>query len=318
MRMPPLGVFLLSLCFGVWGCNKTSGQAPKAAHITFYSGYASGVGGKVYGRVSKGPPDAAPKPGESIIKRVEETLLELDARALHHAQVEVQVGGQTMTVQSDARGFLEFALPQNLPPPAVSLQIRLRQPGYEASPVATHLPVFDNEPGLALISDVDDTLLDSQVTDKTKLAANAIVRSTWELETFDEVPQTLSRFAHDKPVFYLSGSPWGFHDRIRSFFERMGFPKGTLVLKRFSAEPLLDQMAFKYPHLKELFAALPKRRFLLFGDSGEKDPEIYARLRLENPTQVADIYIHHITKEPADSPRFSGMKVFNSWAALRP
>lgn len=310
-----LVLLLLCGCLGMGaGCRKKGGILP--AHVTLYTAYGTGTTGKLYARVSKGPKDPAPEPGESTIQRVEETILALDARALHGAHVEVVVGTSAMQTKSDWRGYVELALPAKLPP-AVPVEIRLKEPGYDAASVQTKLEVFGDEPGVAVVSDIDDTLLDSQVTDKAKMAANAIVRSTWELRTFPEAEKKLSAAAKQEPVFYLSGSPWGFHDRIGSFLARQGFPKGVLILKRFSSEPLLDQMAFKYPHLKEILDSLPKRRFLLFGDSGEKDPEIYARLRQEMPGRVERIFIHHITQEPADSPRFAGMTVFRKWSDLQ-
>lgn len=90
------------------------------------------------------------------------------------------------------------------------------------------------------------------------------------------------------------------------------------MLKRFSKDPLLDQMDFKYPHLRAIVDSLPTKKFLLFGDSGEKDPEIYARLRSELPSRVEQIYIHLVTTEPTDSTRFMGMRVFKDWAELTP
>ena len=71
-------------------------------------------------------------------------------------------------------------------------------------------------------------------------------------------------------------------------------------------------------HLRAIADALPNKKFVLFGDSGEKDPEIYARLRTELPSRVEKIYIHLVTSEPATSPRFAGMQTFTSWSELRP
>ena len=178
------------------------------------------------------------------------------------------------------------------------------------------LPVYDNQPGLAVISDIDDTLLDTGVVDKLKMAENAVTRSTWELQAFPGAASALQTLAQGRPLFYVSGSPWGFYDRIRGYLERSGFPVGTFLLKRFSSEPLLDQQAFKWGHITRVVAALPQKRWLLLGDSGEKDPEIYARLRQQHPDRVEAIYIHLVTPEDAQSPRFAGMHVFRDWSEV--
>lgn len=297
------------------GCHK---KGAKQASLVLYTGYGSSAPGMLYGRVQKGPPDPTPEPGQSKIQRIQETLQALDASALPHAAVDIKVGDHLLSATSDDRGYLEVTLPAKLAPPAVPVEIHLRTPGYDAPPLAGSIPVYDGTAGLAVVSDVDDTVLDSQITDKSKMVKNALLRSTWELVTFPDAPQVLSQFGKDKPVFYLSGSPWGFHSRIASFFARVGLPMGTIILKRFSSEPLLDQMGFKYPHLLDIAKALPEKKLILFGDSGEKDPEIYARLRSEQPSRVEQIYIHLVTKEAPDSPRFTGMKVFQNWSELRP
>ena len=315
MRIAVLVGSLALVGFTGMGCQKPRG---KPASIELYTGYATPETGVLYGRVSKGPPDPLPEPGQSKIQRIHETLQALDANALPLAAVEVTVAGHTLPAVSDDRGYLTVKLPAKLTPPQAPVELRLRQPGYEAAPVQGQVLVADDSPGLAVVSDVDDTLLDSQITDRKKMIENALVRSTWELIAFANAPKVLSQLAQGKPVFYLSGSPWGFHRRIESYFQRVGFPEGTLVLKRFSKDPLLDQMGFKYPHLRAIVDSLPKKKFVLFGDSGEKDPEIYARLRSELPSRVEQIYIHLVTPEPADSTRFMGMRVFKDWAELTP
>ncbi|MBL9043332.1 MAG: DUF2183 domain-containing protein [Myxococcales bacterium] len=297
------------------GCHK---PRAKEASLLLYSGFATAEGGVLYGRVSSGPPDPAPTPGESKIARIQETLQALDASALAKAPVEVTVAGHVLSAVSDERGYLEVKLPAQLAPPKAAVEAHLRHPGYHAAPVQGTVLVYDGSPGLAVVSDVDDTLLDSQITDRKKMIENALTKSTWELAAFADAPQVLGELSRGLPVFYLSGSPWGFHARISSYFQRVGFPEGTLVLKRFSREPLLDQMGFKYPHLRAIVAALPSKKFVLFGDSGEKDPEIYARLRTELPSRVEKIYIHLVTSESAASPRFAGMQTFTSWSELRP
>lgn len=302
------------LCAGLLlSCQK---HKPKLASLELYTGYVSTEGGMLYGRVSKGPPDPLPEPNQSKMVRAIETLDALDANALPYASVEVSLDGRPLPAESDDRGYLQVQLPSGISGTKTSVKVTLRQTGFSAESVQTEVPVYDGAPGLAVLSDVDDTVLDSQITDRKKMIENALLRSTWELKTFPGAPETLTRLSQGKPVFYLSGSPWGFHRRIYSYFQRTGFPSGTILLKRFSKDPLLDQMAFKYPHLKAVSDALPKKKFLLFGDSGEKDPEIYARFRSEFPDRVEQIFIHLVTAEPTDSSRFTGMRVFKNWTEL--
>ena len=56
--------------------------------------------------------------------------------------------------------------------------------------------------------------------------------------------------------------------------------------------------------IQQLLQTYPDRRFVLVGDSGEKDPEVYASVARKHPDQIARIFIRDVTDEPADSPRY--------------
>jgi len=57
--------------------------------------------------------------------------------------------------------------------------------------------------------------------------------------------------------------------------------------------------------IEPLMKQFPKRQFILIGDSGERDPEIYGELARKFPAQVSHIYIRDVTGESADSARYA-------------
>lgn len=285
--------------------------------MQFFGGFASPSDGLLLGRIHRGSPDPTPQPGGSRARRVHETLQSLEADPLRDVPLSIRIGDRPpLSVRSNDRGYIELSPIVGLSPPQVTVQLQVEDPRLSVPGIDGVLPVYDNQPGLAVISDIDDTLLDTGVVDKLKMAENAVTRSTWELQAFPGAASALQTLAGGRPLFYVSGSPWGFYDRIRGYLERSGFPVGTFLLKRFSSEPLLDQQAFKWGHITRVVAALPQKRWLLLGDSGEKDPEIYARLRQQHPDRVEAIYIHLVTPEDAQSPRFAGMRVFRDWSEV--
>lgn len=312
--------FLLFLLWASVGCG--SARAAQPAWLELYGGYLTPSGGLIFGRAHRGTRPADPKPGEPEYRRIHETLQALEPHVLGGAQVLVRLGdGDELPVRSNERGYLDLILraaqAQGLAGPVpVRIRARLAEPRYAAAPAEATVPFFADQPGLAVISDVDDTILDTQVTHKLRMVRNTLIRSSFELRAFPGVVEALTRAARGRPLAYISGSPWGLHGRIADYFRRAGLPDGVLLLKHFSSEPLTDQMAFKWPHITALVDALPARRFLLFGDSGEKDPEIYARLRAERPRSVEAIYIHLVTDEDPAAPRFRGMTVFRQWSEI--
>ena len=52
---------------------------------------------------------------------------------------------------------------------------------------------------------------------------------------------------------------------------------------------------------------LPHRRFVLVGDSGERDPEAYAQLAQKYSKQVRQILIRNVTCESRESERYQAV-----------
>jgi phosphatidate phosphatase APP1 len=56
--------------------------------------------------------------------------------------------------------------------------------------------------------------------------------------------------------------------------------------------------------IEPLLRKFPKRQFVLVGDSGEKDPEIYGALARKHPDQIQRIFIRDVTGESAEASRY--------------
>jgi len=125
---------------------------------------------------------------------------------------------------------------------------------------------------------------------------------------------------------YVSATPWQLYLPLSEFIRTNGFPEGTFQLKLFRWKDQTFFDLFKSPEhfklgvIRPLFERFPHRKFILVGDSGEKDPEIYAALAREFPNQVRHIYVRDTTGEAQDSPRyrttFSGLST-NCWQIFR-
>ncbi len=162
--------------------------------------------------------------------------------------------------------------------------------------------------GLSVISDIDDTIKVSEVRNQKALLANSLLRP------FRPVPGMAAQYqamASQGAMFhYLSASPWQLYAPLADFADRAGFPPGTFHLKqvRLTDASILDLFApqadYKERVLEELFAAFPGRRFVLIGDTGEEDPEIFGRAARRWRTQVAFILLRNTTHQRAGDPRY--------------
>jgi phosphatidate phosphatase APP1 len=162
--------------------------------------------------------------------------------------------------------------------------------------------------GLSVISDIDDTVKLSQVTDKQALLANSF------LKPFVAAPGMAAlyrKLADQGAVFhYVSSSPWQLYPPLRDFFDSSGLPKGSFHLRdfRLKDESFLDlfkaSRETKTRAIEALLADFPGRDFVLVGDSGEADPEIYGDIARRHPGRVRAILIRNVTGEHAEDSRF--------------
>ncbi|KAI1174139.1 hypothetical protein F4777DRAFT_589427 [Nemania sp. FL0916] len=161
-------------------------------------------------------------------------------------------------------------------------------------------PVQVIEPrGISLISDIDDTIKRSNIS----LGAKEIFRNTFVRElkdlTVDGVQDWYnSLHSMGVRIHYCSNSPWQLYPVLATYFKLAGLPLGSLHLKRYTGmlqgifEPVAER---KKGTLEKIMNDFPERRFLLVGDSGEADLEVYTELAVAYPGRIKGIFIRDVT-----------------------
>ena len=177
--------------------------------------------------------------------------------------------------------------------------------------------------GLSVISDIDDTIKISEIP----AGAKVVVRNTFFKE-YAGAPLMKEMYDEweDATFHYVSGSPWQLYRSLSNFLVGdAGFPEGTFHMKNARKNPLTistwsDLTAFvtnemltyeqKVSQISQLFDHFPDRKFILVGDSGELDPEVYRNIEENYPDQVKEIYIRDVVNARDKNPdRLSGMTV---------
>eukprot|EP00930_Biecheleria_cincta_P045375 TRINITY_DN31283_c0_g1_i1.p1 TRINITY_DN31283_c0_g1~~TRINITY_DN31283_c0_g1_i1.p1 ORF type:complete len:445 (+),score=43.95 TRINITY_DN31283_c0_g1_i1:58-1392(+) len=170
----------------------------------------------------------------------------------------------------------------------VDVQIRLAS-DPEGSVVRTpaHLDIGQK---LGLISDIDDTIKVTRVF----CGLRSVLRTTF-LRTHKPVrgmAELYRKYAKEGTSFhYVSKSPPELHEMLLNFLDTHGFPRGTLLLC-----PLIKKgrKNFKMQSIEALLQEFPERNFILVGDSGEKDPQIYAEILKRHPERIAKVLIRQV------------------------
>ena len=157
--------------------------------------------------------------------------------------------------------------------------------------------------GWSVVSDIDDTIKHSDVLDRRELLLNTFARP------FRAVPgmaQRYRRFADDDAgtrFHYVSTSPLQLLPALAGFLTDAGFPEGSLHLRKATRWRDLaggDEATVNHKRdaIHSLLATFPQRRFILIGDSGEHDPDIYADLARRHPGRIALIAIRRVGDGP--------------------
>jgi phosphatidate phosphatase APP1 len=164
------------------------------------------------------------------------------------------------------------------------------------------LPPPDAQFGV--ISDLDDTVLQTDVLSVLKMARNTFLRNSRTRLPFEGVAafyRALQAGTNDtfNPIFYVSSSPWNLYDLLVDFFEVRGIPLGPLFLKDLGLTPYqfisAGHRQHKFGVIQKLLEDYPTLPFLMIGDSGQRDPEIYLEVARQYPERIRAIYIRDVT-----------------------
>jgi phosphatidate phosphatase APP1 len=151
----------------------------------------------------------------------------------------------------------------------------------------------------AVISDIDDTVLQTHVTQKLKMIWVTLSGSAFTRIPFEGTSalyRALSVGASggaSNPIFYVSKSPWNLYDFLVDFMDYHELPRGPLLLRDVGLReaPPIDHKTAAVNRLLETYPSLP---FILIGDSGERDPDIYLETAARYPGRVRAIYIRDL------------------------
>ncbi|CAG8586313.1 6104_t:CDS:2 [Paraglomus occultum] len=176
--------------------------------------------------------------------------------------------------------------------------------------------------GISVISDIDDTIKETDVMDGVgKVLTNTFLQPTKAVDGMADAYR--SWYEKGIAIHYVSNSPWQLFPMLRNFFKEYNFPPGSAHLKFYDGliksarEQKENPTASKFMYIRELLKDFPQRKFILVGDSGELDPEIYTTIAREHPDRIVRIFIRdvstkHIKDLPAQPPKYSYVHTFPS------
>jgi len=282
--------------------------------LLIYPGHARPNHVEVSGRLIEDEGFRKPSRNAGSLRNLWENAKRLESDEIEGALVEVTIAGRAFRVRTDDDGVWRISAAMDPPLAPGRLQIAARvleDKGHPTPATAGAVFILPAGPSVAIISDFDDTVIHSEITSKRGLVRQALLRNASQSKAVKGAAAAYRAATATGmgAVFYLSGSPQNFMPRIMDFLELHRFPEGPILLKNFGHDPTFDQVGYKLGRIRAVFQAHPTTRFVLVGDSGEKDPEVYAQLRKEMPQRVAGIVIRRVAGDTSLPGRFNDMTV---------
>jgi phosphatidate phosphatase APP1 len=248
-------------------------------------------------------------------KNLTNTVKRFNSREIGGAKICVRFGGYEFYLTTDAEGYytLDTHLERPLPPPPDHppywqkarielLSIPGRPTSYEQK---AEILIPGSAASFGIISDIDDTILKTYVTSwlKWRMLYLTILKNAFSRQAFSRVAafyQALRRGAdeeHYNPFFYVSNSPWNLYDLLEEFLDLNQLPRGPIMLRDFGLpynKRPLHYRGHKHEQIIRILELYPQLPFVLIGDSGEKDTDIYHAVATEYPGRIKAIYIRDV------------------------
>ena len=275
-----------------------------------YRGYGSTSEIFLIGRVFRQSRSASPH-DTGMRSQLRDSLRRLVRRSVAGSVVTARFGGTEETVTTDRDGYFRIHLHPRVVPSTASMwhqvDLSLEQPHRVEARAEIIIPPPDCR--FVVISDIDDTVMETGVANKLQMVWRLFVERADSRLAFPGVAALYQAFHEGRsgeegnPILYVSRAPWGIYAILEEFFRLHRIPVGPVLFLRewgVSWKSPLPRKATAHKrdlilNMLTLYRDLP---FVLIGDSGQHDPEVYREIVGEHPGRVLAVYIRNVTRDP--------------------
>jgi phosphatidate phosphatase APP1 len=222
-------------------------------------------------------------------------LKRMESDVVPGARIQAVFKGKKGETLTDRQGYFGLELPGAAKPGWNEIELALaRKPEVRAT---GRVLVPPPKARFGVISDIDDTIVYSQAIRKLRMIVSLAFSNARTRKPFKGVAAFYRALhAGANPVFYVSKSPWNLYLPLLEYLELQGLPLGPLLLRDFGLRMKKDHKAAAIEAILRTYPRLP---FVLIGDSGEQDPEIYSEVLRRHPGRIRAIYIRSVDPSPS-------------------
>ena len=273
------------------------------AHFCFGNTKRVLIEGRVIESRSRGKPVSI---SDNILENTWEKLKQFFNDEAEKYPVYLVLPNGLYNTKTDDEGYFQFEidLPKPLEPKYYRAKLNLKN---FVSEKECQLLILPDDKGIGIISDFDDTVIVTDVINKAQAVKNTLFKNYKQRQVVQGMSHSYKGILskNDYPslstLFFVTGSPRQLSTSIHNFLNYHHFPDRVLIGKKLNGEnsdPFLDQLSYKTKRISMIFELYPKMQFILVGDDGEKDPEIYNIVQKTFPDQVLSIWIRKVSTNP--------------------
>lgn len=265
------------------------------------------------GRVLKDKQFLPPLAAHTRRQNLVEFYKQLASRELPGARVRARFQNQQQEATTDHEGYFNFSMSpgaQFTQSGWLQVALELIEPQPAGAPVVATARVLvpPETARFGVISDIDDTVVWTNAGRRLTMLrmlmhANAHTRKPFKgVAGFYQALQKGASGADNNPIFYVSSSPWNLYMPLIDFLEVQQIPLGPLLLKDYGDHTLFasdDHHSHKLASIEQILHTYADLPFVLIGDSGEQDPEIYREIVARYPERIRAIYIRSVNPDPS-------------------
>lgn len=284
----------------------------RAMEIQAYRGHGTSRGLQIKGRlIETGGKKTALFKRNKKLYNFFTMIRSFRANNIPGAEIEAHFRGKVHRFYTDSEGFFLLNLwsaDEPLEPGwhEVTLQLKDSIGGGGTTALArAFVPPTDAE--FAVISDIDDTVLNSSAFNKIQQIKLTLFKDAASRTAVDEVVPLYQRLVKgasgtaNNPMFYLSRSGWNLNNLLEEFLDLNELPAGPMFLRdlawREAKSIALGSNNHKIDYIRALMNTYPHLSFVLIGDSGQHDPETFWQIAMENPGRIKAVYLHDLERK---------------------
>ncbi|MGI9498564.1 MAG: App1 family protein [Geminicoccaceae bacterium] len=278
--------------------------------VRTYRGYGSARRIFLMGRVLREPSGAVPD-GQGFWNNLRIIGRLMRAWGIDDASLSVRFGEIEKTIHTDRDGYFRLDLELPVPPPSDRLwhQVTMRLDRPVTMDVEGDVFIPRRDCDFVVISDIDDTVMHTGVANKLMMMWRLFVQGAESRTAFPGMASFLRALHRGKeqedanPMLYVSRAPWAIYGVLDRFFNLHEIPVGPILFLREWGLTLQHPLprrgkTHKLDLIRQMIVHYESLPFILIGDSGQRDPEIYADIVKSFPGRIFTVYIRDVSNDP--------------------